>query len=95
MEKVTDGKQPCFAQTQNKEPLFFEGLYEYARGNIPASCTIIPLPASEALASLHHRMPVMFSTPQDWLQKGTFEHAIASLQWQPVDKAVNNTRNQG
>ena len=40
-------------------------------------------------------MPVMFATPQDWLQKGTFEHAIEILQWHPVAIDVNNTRNQG
>jgi hypothetical protein len=40
-------------------------------------------------------MPVMFAAPQDWLQTGTFEHAIESLQWHPVAIDVNNTRNQG
>ncbi len=50
---------------------------------------------SKALAPLGSRRMVRFATPQDWLQKSTFEHAIASVHRHPIALEVINTRHQG
>ena len=103
MEKTEDGKQPYFVRPADLSPLFFGGLYEPARdsassGAICASCTIITMQASNAMAPLHHRMPLMFSAGlgmESWLASGSFNEHLDTLPWHAVDKAVNNTRNQG
>ena len=106
-KKTEDGKQPYFARPADLSPLFFGGLYEPARDSVsesgtgvrvPASCTIITLPASDTMASLHHRMPLMFSHAygmESWLEGGTFDDHLDALSWQAVNKSVNNTHNQG
>ncbi len=94
--KVTeDGKQPYFVNAASDAPLCFGGLYEPARESICASCTIITLPASDAMAPLHHRMPLMFHDPNVWLESDSFGGHLTKLSWHAVDKAVNNPRNQG
>jgi putative SOS response-associated peptidase YedK len=92
-KKEGESKQPYFIR--GDAPLCFGGLYESGRESICASCTIITLPASDALSPLHHRMPLMFSDPTVWLEGDSFDDHLTDLSWHAVDKAVNNTRNQG
>ena len=97
-----DGKQPYFVRHVDETPLCFGGLYEPARNStsgagVPASCTIITQPASEELASLHARMPLMFGVQgiESWLNEGGVGPEVSDLHFHAVSKTVNNTRNQG
>lgn len=95
-KKEGESKQPYFIH--GDAPFCFGGLYEPERDDtsgVPASCTIITLPASDAVASLHHRMPLMFDDPTVWLEGDSFDGHLNDLSWHAVDKAVNNPRNQG
>jgi len=58
------------------------------------------------MSPLHHRMPLMFSglgsdpgsdhkSAGAWLDFGSLEENLDALSWYSVDKAVNNTHNQG
>jgi len=94
-QKTQSGKQPYFAGLADESPLFFGGLYEPARESVCASCTIITMQASEMMAPLHHRMPLMFRNPTVWLEGNSFEGHLDDLSWHAVGKTVNNTRNQG
>jgi len=94
-QKTQSGKQPYFAGLADESPLFFGGLYEPARESVCASCTIITMQASVAMAPLHHRMPLMFRNPTVWLEGNSFEEHLDDLSWHAVGKTVNNTRNQG
>ena len=94
-KSINDEKQPYFAQRGLSEPLFFGGLYEPARDDIPHSCTIITLPATNAMKPLHHRMPLMFAEPHSWLDSGSFDGHLVRAPWHEVSKTVNNPRNQG
>ena len=94
-QKTQSGKQPYFAGLADESPLFFGGLYEPARESVCASCTIITLQASNAMAPLHHLMPLMFNDPEAWLEGNSFEGHLDDLSWHAVGKTVNNTRNQG
>ena len=96
-KKEGEEKQPYFVSAASDSPICFGGLYEPARddNSVPASCTIITLPASDAMASLHHRMPLMFDDPTAWLESNSFDGHLDDLSWHAVDKTVNNPRNQG
>ena len=94
-QKTQSGKQPYFAGLADESTLFFGGLYEPARESVCASCTIITMQASEMMAPLHHRMPLMFNDPEAWLEGNSFEGHLDDLSWHAVSKTVNNTRNQG
>lgn len=99
-KKEGEEKQPYFVNAASDSPICFGGLYEPAREatsgvGVPASCTIITLPASDAMASLHHRMPLMFDDPTAWLESNSFDGHLDDLSWHAVDKTVNNPRNQG
>ena len=96
-KKEGEEKQPYFVNAASDSPICFGGLYEPARddNSVPASCTIITLPASDAMASLHHRMPLMFDDPTVWLEGDSFDGHLNDLSWHTVDKTVNNPRNQG
>ena len=94
-QKTQSGKQPYFAGLADESTLFFGGLYEPARESVCASCTIITMQASNAMAPLHHRMPLMFNDPEAWLEGNSFEGHLDDLSWHAVGRTVNNTRNQG
>ena len=94
-QATEEGRQPYFVNADSDSPICFGGLYEPKRDVIPASCTIIPLPASDTMAPLHHRMPLMFKDPADWLEGNSFDGHVDDLTWHAVDKAVNNPRNRG
>jgi putative SOS response-associated peptidase YedK len=60
----TDGqaKKPWFIHLRSGEPCGFAGLYETwtsPEGRPVHSCTIITTKANQALAAIHHRMPVI------------------------------------
>lgn len=99
-KKTDDGKQPFLVRPVDSSPLAFGGLYEPARGeDIPASCTILTLPASEHMVDLHPRMPFMlgFDQAKLWLsgQIDCSAHLTIELQVYKISAAVNDTRNQG
>jgi putative SOS response-associated peptidase YedK len=47
------------------------------------------------MSPLHHRMPLVFESTTSWLEDSTFDGHMDALSWYSVDKAVNNTHNQG
>ena len=94
-KSINDEKQPYFAQRGLSEPLFFGGLYEPARDEIPHSFTVITLPATNAMKPLHYRMPLMFAEPNSWLDTGSFDGHLVRTPWHQVSKTVNSPRNQG
>jgi putative SOS response-associated peptidase YedK len=98
-------KQPYFIRPIDSSPLVFGGLYEPSRGeDIPASCTILTMPATEHMTDLHNRMPVMFQgeAAQEWLSASTNDaksmllgNRTMDFQVYQVDRSVNNVRTQG
>jgi len=98
-KKENGEKQPYFVQTADASPLAFAGLFEPGRGdNIPASCTIITLPATGTLVDLHPRMPIMLGVDNAllWLSAHIdFDSPLSNdFQMHKVSKAVNSTTNQ-
>lgn len=93
-------KQPYFIRTISGAPLVFAGLYEPARNNIPASCSLITTTADPAMAQLHPRIPLMASLDNavDWLA-GDIQQAMGmrrpNLQVYAVSTQVNNARHSG
>lgn len=95
-------KQPYFVHSPKGDPLVFAGLYEPARNEIPASCTIITKAAIGHMADLHIRVPVMLSLKNavDWytlppssaLELAKSEN-LADVDYYPVSIAVGNSRN--
>jgi putative SOS response-associated peptidase YedK len=96
-KKEGETKQPYFVRSKKETPLFFGGLYEPRRGDIPASCTIITLPACKSLKPLHQRMPLMISSDSidPWILEGAQRTPTSDIFFTSVPKAVNNVRNQG
>ena len=96
-KKEGEAKQPYFVRLENETPLFFGGLFEPRRGDIPASCTIITLPACKTLASLHQRTPLMLTgnSINTWIREGNQQSCASDTFFTPVHKNVNNVRNQG
>lgn len=98
-------KQPYFVRARDDDGLVFAGLYEPARGDqFPASCTIITRSASDQLATLHSRMPLILPADlgENWLSVSPAEaEEMAREAVEPVvdiyavSRAVNNPRNQG
>jgi putative SOS response-associated peptidase YedK len=104
------GKQPYFLQAPDKGLLWFAGLWAARRdpqGNETLTFAILTRAASECVAPVHNRMPVVLPPPAqiDWLAPGTDQGservaaavAAASTQfaYHPVSTYVNSPRNQG
>lgn len=95
-------KQPYFVYSVDGEPVVFAGLYEPARDDKPASCTIITKAATGKMAELHSRVPVFVSLQEvgDWytlppasaLELVSSESSVMT-DYYPVSKAVGNSRN--
>jgi putative SOS response-associated peptidase YedK len=94
-------KQPYFIH-KPADLLVFAGLWE--SWNNSYSFTILTTAASEGMAGLHHRMPVMLDThaARLWLNTGTSEAAVleqtnihGSIDYYPVSTAVNTSTNEG
>lgn len=87
-------------------PLAMAGLWQVWErdGTRLVTCAIVTCPASDQIAALHHRMPVIVAAP-DWpLWLGEAGHGAAvlmrpapegSLQFHRVDPAVNSNRAAG
>jgi putative SOS response-associated peptidase YedK len=101
-----DVKTPYYISLASGEPFALAGLWENwtdkESGESLQTTTLITTDANDFMAPLHHRMPVILeaATATDWLA-GSPEllddvAAITPpLQAWPVDRRVNNARNEG
>jgi putative SOS response-associated peptidase YedK len=104
--KEGDSKIPYFICKPDGQPFAFAGLWENWRdeksGESLQTAAIITTAANDFMSSLHHRMPVVVQpdAAPGWLagSDDALADAIATTPaftaW-PVDRKVNNTRNQG
>ncbi len=99
-------KTPYFISLASGEPFGLAGLWENwtdkDSGESMQTTTLITTAANDFMAALHHRMPVILQadTANVWLSgRGDFlEQALAlapALQAWPVDRRVNDARNDG
>ncbi len=104
--KETDGKTPYYISLASGEPFAFAGLWEdwhsKDTGEALQTTAIITMAANEFMHQLHHRMPVVLQidTADRWLDgddqvlSEVGESGPAFRAW-PVDRRVNNARNEG
>ena len=104
--KEGGGKTPYFISLASGEPFGLAGLWENwtdkETGESLQTTTLITTDANDFMAPLHHRMPVILeaNAAGEWLA-GSMEllddvSAITPpLQAWPVDRRVNNARNEG
>ena len=97
-------KTPYFISLASGEPFAFGGLWESwtdkETGEVIDSATLITTEANEFLSDIHHRMPLVLEPDSGarWLSGDT--HMLESMEaprlkaW-PVDRRVNNARNEG
>lgn len=101
-----DVKTPYFISLDSGEPFALAGLWESWKdkksGDVLQSTTLITTAANEFMRALHHRMPVILQpdTADEWLSGSVnyLNHAAErtpALRAWPVDKRVNNVRNEG
>ena len=101
-----DVKIPHFISLASGEPFALAALWENwtdrESGESLQTTTLITTEANEFMTPLHHRMPVILqaATATDWLAGSTtlLDDVAAitpPLQAWPVDRRVNNARNQG
>lgn len=101
-----DVKTPYFISLDSGEPLALAGLWESWQdkktGEILQTTTLITTAANEFMQPLHHRMPVILQpgTADEWLS-GAVDYLSSAAErtpplraW-PVDRRVNNPRNDG
>ena len=101
-----DSKTPFFISLASGQPFALAGLWENwtdkETGESLQTTTLITTDANEFMAQLHHRMPVVLEADSatEWLA-GSNEllDDVASITpplhaW-PVDRRVNNARNEG
>jgi putative SOS response-associated peptidase YedK len=99
-------KIPYFISLANEEPFAFAGLWEQWRNKETdeslQTATLVTTQANEFLAPLHHRMPVILDTGRAarWLAGDddlldTAGQDCPRLRAWPVDRRVNNARNEG
>lgn len=105
-QKHDDTKTPYFISLASGEPFALAGLWESWHdkdsGDSLQTATLITAPANEFMLPLHHRMPVILEpgTAGDWLagSNDLLDDVAAitpPLQAWPVDRRVNNPRNEG
>jgi len=104
--KESDGKIPYFISLASGDPFAFAGLWEdwHAKDSDESlqSTAIITTAANEFMSQLHHRMPVVLEkdAADRWLDgdeqvlSDVGESGPVFRAW-PVDRRVNNTRNEG
>ena len=104
--KEGEAKTPYFISLASGNPFAFAGLWEdwHAKdsGESIQSTAIITTAANEFMSTLHHRMPVVLEkeSADRWLNGDgellaeITEH-IPTFQAWPVDRRVNNARNEG
>lgn len=104
--RENDSKTPYFISLASDEPFALAGLWENwtdkATGESLQTTTLITTEANEFMQPLHHRMPVIVQSDaaNEWLAGSAdpLEHAALhtpQLKAWPVDRRVNNARNQG
>ena len=104
--RQNDHKTPFYISLASGEPFALAGLWEQWKDKQSdttlQTATLITTAADDFMAQLHHRMPVVLQpeAADEWLSGSTelldslSERAPALQAW-PVDKRVNNARNQG
>jgi len=101
-----DVKIPHYISLKSGEPFGLAALWESwtdkKSGESLNTTTLITTAANDFMLDLHHRMPVILQTESasDWLSVSSnyLEDAIdrtPALRAWPVDRRVNNARNQG
>ena len=101
-----DSKTPYFISLASGEPFALAGLWENWNdkevGDSIQTTTLITTAANEFMAPLHHRMPVILESNSagEWLagSNDLLDDVAATtpaLQAWPVDRRVNNARNEG
>jgi putative SOS response-associated peptidase YedK len=101
-----DTKTPYYISLASGEPFALAGLWEdwtdKESGESLQTTTLITTDANDFMTPLHHRMPVILeaATATDWLagSQDLLDDVGAitpALQAWPVDRRVNNARNEG
>jgi len=104
--KEAAGKVPYFISPANEQPFALAGWWESWQSKESdesiQSATLITAAANDFMASLHHRMPVILdaATADRWLagDDDLIDYAVnhgPELRAWPVDRRVNNARNEG
>ncbi len=104
--KAGDVKTPYFISLASGAPFALAGLWENwtdkESGESLQTTTLITTAANDFMTPLHHRMPVILeaATAGEWLAGSNelLDDVAAStpaLQAWPVDRRVNNARNEG
>ena len=104
--KEGGGKTPYFISLADDGPFALAGLWENwtdkETGESVQSTTIVTTEANEFMSPLHHRMPVVLeaNAAGEWLAGSTellddVSAITPALQAWPVDRRVNNARNEG
>ncbi len=95
-------KMPWYISQQDGQVMAFAGLWESWNDpqtqSVVETTTIITAEASDFLQQLHHRMPVILNPgeAERWLDTSTaLPKSSVPLQAWPVDRRVNNARNEG
>jgi len=97
-------KQPYFIHSVSGSPLAMAGLWEPGREDIPASCTVITMPAAQDIAAIHPRMPVFVDRNRvdEWYREppGSVLDVVqhwpqVKLEAYKVSTAINNPRAAG
>jgi putative SOS response-associated peptidase YedK len=96
--------QPYAIGPVGNTPFAFAGIWTDGGRDEPPTAAILTIGANDAIARLHHRMPVILDEVDAWLAADTpFAHVMALLLpasdeavriW-PVSTAVNSVRNDG
>jgi len=100
------GKTPYYISLASGEPFGLAGLWENwtdkETGESLQTTTLLTTDANDFMAPLHHRMPVILEpgTGGEWLAGSTellddVSAITPALQAWPVDRRVNNARNEG
>ena len=96
------GKQPYYISDVNSGCVLAAGIYEYWGDDRLLSCTMLTRPATELLAGIHGRMPVLLNETslRAWMSDSNASVLNSYLDFEqpdlllwPVSKAVGNVRN--
>ncbi len=101
-----DVKTPYYISLASGEPFALAGLWEQWKDRNDdttlQTATLITTAANDFMAKLHHRMPVVLQPKMadEWLSGSTdmldsLSGRVPALQAWPVDRRVNNARNEG
>ena len=104
--RQNDSKTPYYISLASGAPFALAALWERWQDKESdatlQTTTLLTTPADKFMAPLHHRMPVILQpdTADEWLAGGSdlLDNIAAKtppLQAWPVDKRVNNARNEG